>query len=531
MKKILVITLISISEIINLWAQESTKGNLELPPVIIEDKSGQLQVRAGSKKDPNKTAGLAGKDLDSLNSLDKEKSFLLAAKKLPDQIRVETFRDGFLKAQYGRFNTPVIDFGYSFKAGSADEYDFYVNGGIDLSDGEIKYADYSKLYANLTNIYIAPDKFWIFGGSRTKTTLHFDKAESNLYSADSAPPSRNIMNINLTMDTDGFYSGVKFETGLGLKTMNLGSGSAHAFDNSLGAYLNIKGYAGDLEIGGNAKADFHTIRGDVVYFSQASGMINYFVPKVSLVLNGGFQIAESTRANTRSSFLFEAVLEYRISRLLTLKASVFNGLEDRTLRDYLYINPYVLYNAPIDFKSARNMKGYLYIHPTAEFTIAAGAILGSSDRAPYFTTNPDGSFGINYNKTKEFKLIGEIDWHFTDSDILTANMELNKTEIDSTGSTLPYVPWIRLTGAYKRYWFGKVGTEVGVTYLGNRFADIENDIEIDAFINLNAKVDYKISDTFNVFGKIENLLNSDVYVWEGYKERGLFISGGIFWTF
>jgi hypothetical protein len=532
MKKFFILILISISQAPGLWAQESTKSNLELPPVIVEDKSGQLQVRAGSKKDPNKTGGLSAKDLDSLNSLDKEKSFLLAAKKLPDQIRHETFRDGFLRAGYGRFNTPGVDFGYSFKTGVTDEYDFYVNGGVDISDGEIKNSDYSKIYANLTNVYIAPDKFWVFGGSRTKTALHFDKSESKLYAVDSAPPTRDILNINLTMDSDGYYSGVKFETGLGLKTMNLGSGTAKAFDNSVNGYLNIKGYAGDLELGGKVMADVHSVRGDGVYFAQGLAVINYFVPKVSLVLNGGFQIGAGTIVNnTRTSILLSAELEYRISRLLTLKTSIYNSLEDRTLRDYLFINPYLAHNAPIDFKNGRNLKGYLYFHPTAEFTIAAGALIGTNERTPYYISNTNGTFGLGYDKTKEYKLIGEIDWHFTDNDILTANMELNKTEIDSSGNTLPYTPWLKVSGAYRRNWFGKVGTEVGMTYFGSRYADIENDIEIDAFINLNAKVDVKITDTFSVFGKVENILNSDVYVWEGYKERGLFVSGGIFWTF
>jgi hypothetical protein len=206
-------------------------------------------------------------------------------------------------------------------------------------------------------------------------------------------------------------------------------------------------------------------------------------------------------------------------------------MEDKTLRDYLFINPYIAYNAPIDFRNNRHINGYLYIHPTAEFTIAVGALIGSNERSPYFISDPNGSFGIGYDKTKEFKLISEIDWHFSDNDILTANMELNKTDIDSTGNNLPYTPWLKLRGAYKRTWFGKVGTEVGATYFGKRYADIENDIEIDAFININALVDVKISDTFSVFGKVENLLNSDVYVWKGYKERGLFVSGGIFWTF
>ncbi len=531
MKNIFIIILLSFNEIMSLAAQESAKGNLELPPVIIEDKSGQLQVRAGSKKDPNKTSGLSGKDLDSLNSLEKEKSFLLASKKLPSQIRVETFRDGFLRAQYGRFNTPSIDFGYGFKTGVTDEYDFYVNGGMDMSDGETKNSNYNRFYANINNVYIAPDKFWIFGGSRTKTTLHMDKTESNLYAADSAVPRRDLLNINLTMDSDGFYSGVKFETGLGLKTMNLESGTAKAFDNSLGGYLNVKGYIGDLEAGGRANAEFHSVRGDLVYFGQAVATLNYFVPKVSMVLFGGFQIAGPTEEKTRSSLLLNAELEYRISRLLTLKASIYNGLDNLTLREYLIINPYVAYNSPIDFKNTRNIKGYLYIHPTAEFTIAAGALIGANERAPYFAKNTDGSFAINYDKTKEFKLIGEIDWHLSGDDILTGNLALDRTTIDSTGKTMPYVPWLKLTGAYKRYWFQKVGTEIGVTYFGTRYADNKNDNEIDAFINLNAKIDVKFSDTFSIFAKFENLLNSDVYVWEGYKERGLFVSGGIFWTF
>ncbi len=512
-------------------AQESSKGNLELPPIIVEEKSGQIQVRAGSKKEPNKTAALTQQELDSLNSLDKEKSFLLAAKKLPDKIVEKKFNDGFLKAQFGRFTSPAAEFGYSFRMGAADEYDFYVNSALDMSNGHIDNSDYKKFYVDLTNIYIAPDKFWVFGGSRTKTQIHVDRSEYNLYAADSAAPARDALNLNFTMDSDGFYSGVKFETGLGLRTMNLKTDEAKAYDNSLSAYLNIKGYIGDLELGGKALVDLHSVRGDGVHFAQAYAVLNYFVPEVSFVLNAGAQFSSSSNDIARTGLYLAAELEYRISRLLTLKASFVNAMDDKTLKDYFVINPYIHQSVPIDFRNNRQLKGFLYIHPTAEFTIGAGAQLGIFDRNPYFITDTLGSFRLGYNKTSEFRITGEIDWHFTDNDLLTANASFINAEIDTNSSIVPYIPKLQLSAAYRRTWFKTVATEIGVCYSGKRFADIENDIELDAFINLNALVDIKISDTFTVFGKVENLLNSDVYVWEGYKERGLFVTGGIFWTF
>jgi outer membrane cobalamin receptor len=67
--------------------------------------------------------------------------------------------------------------------------------------------------------------------------------------------------------------------------------------------------------------------------------------------------------------------------------------------------------------------------------------------------------------------------------------------------------------------------------VGERSADQQNVIKIDSFNKLMIGADYKINNDFSVFLKFDNLLNSNVYIWNTYKERGLFASAGVMWQF
>ncbi len=509
---------------------QASRNSLELPPVIIEEK-GSIKVRSGGKQDPNKTPRLSSADLDSLNSLEKEKSFLLPTKHLPDRIVYKNYYNGFLKGQFGSLVTPSADFGVGFKAGENNEYDFYVDGGIELSNGPVDNANYEIGHVSLTNVYIAPDKFWIFGGSSTRSNAAYRQKNYNLYALADSVPSRIKRNFDLTVVSDGYYSGVKFETGAGFKSLQLEQEQSNPFDNSIYGFLNIKGDAGDFEVGGKALLDIHSVRGDGLYYAHAEALMNYFVNKFSLQLNLGYQLAENTFNNTRTSLLASALMEYRLNKDLTFKAELKNGLHRNSLYELADINPYLSTIAPVDYRAGQTFKGMAYFHPSPEFVISAGARYGMYENDYYFMNANDGTFLPVYDKTGRLSVISEFNWQFTSEDLLSANFTYNLDKLDTGSVTLPYTSPMNFALSYSRTWFGYIGTQIGAVYVDKRYTDTGNKQQLDAFVNLNVKIEAKLADNFSVFGRFENLLDNNVYIWEGYKERGLFLSGGVLWTF
>ncbi len=47
----------------------------------------------------------------------------------------------------------------------------------------------------------------------------------------------------------------------------------------------------------------------------------------------------------------------------------------------------------------------------------------------------------------------------------------------------------------------------------------------------NQSSDYKLNKDLKIYGILDNLLNSKIYIWDKYKEREIYIAAGILWQF
>lgn len=515
---------------------QTGSNNIELPSTFIV-KHDRINIRGGRKQAPNKPAALTSKELDSLNSLEKQQTFLLPPKSLPDKVMNDDFSSGFLKGEFGQFLTPSAEAGFGFRAGEDDEYDFYFHGGYEVSDGHVDNAEYSKGFAKIACDYFAPDKFWIFGGSRTHTELYANRIKHDLYSftemyGDSLnAPDRSTLNAHFSVDNAGMYEGYKFNVGAAFNLLDMDQDSLSSFDNALSGYLNIKGRAGDFEIGGNLALDLHSVRGRGVRFSQANALMYYFIDAFSLELDAGFQMAQNYMEESVSGLLLDASMEYRAGKLVTLKGGFKTGLENISYKKLTAMNPYISKDAVVDFNNAQLAELYLNFHPSEALSISCGFKYGMNDKSPYFIPDSLGAFNVGYDKTKKTGLVLEADWQPTEQDNIIMNINYDQVEIDSSGKTLPFSYPLNASVKYRRNWGGLFGTQIGIIYIGERYADAANDVKLDSYIDLNARIDFNLSNYISLFGRFDNILNNDIYIWDGYKERDLFIAAGILWRF
>ena len=61
--------------------------------------------------------------------------------------------------------------------------------------------------------------------------------------------------------------------------------------------------------------------------------------------------------------------------------------------------------------------------------------------------------------------------------------------------------------------------EVLVDYFSSRYTDITNTSKLNSFFNLGIKLTYKLHQTFILKLELANLLDRDIFLWEGYKEK------------
>lgn len=531
MKKIyfVFLTVLAFFNYLSAQEKELPKTNetrpLELPTIFIEGKEN-LNVQSGTKQFLDKSKPLTKDDLDSINSLEKQISMLIPFKPLQENMTTLTFRKGYFSGQYGLYNTPKFFGGYTFKI---DDYKLSFDGGFDFSDGHIKNADYTKIFAKLGSEYIAPEKFLFFGGSLTTFDIDFGYKNYKLYAQDN-PHERKTTNFGLSISSDGRYDIFDFNTGAQFKTLSLTHNDNSMSDNTLNGFLNIEGKFEDFNVGAGAFIDFHNIRGTPYTFFELFGKFKYYISGIIFRGRGGIQMTQSSLGESRQGVIIDGNISYTLNDFFTVSGGILTGLEHNSFTHTITINPYITDSSVVDFAYPVSFIAGLNYHPDERIYINADIGYHVIDRTPYFLNADSGTFNLHYDKSTSLKVQIEGIYNISSHDIVTFNILLQNNELTS-GKNVPYAEPLRLSGNYRKRWFEKLGTNFEVFYVGSRFVDKENIKKIGSFIDLNMGANYSFSKDFDVFLRIENLFNSDISYWNGYKERNVFVTAGIYWKF
>ncbi len=409
---------------------------------------------------------------------------------------------------------------------------------MELSDGHIDNAGYSDMFLKISSDYIAPSKFWIFGGSRTRTYLDFRNRGYKLYPMPIAD-ERNLMNFKFGVDVDGDYDGYQFKTGAFFKTLQLSGDYADGFDNSFRGYVGVESFYKKYFLGANIDLDMHATNGSSAKMIQIDGHGAFSNELLTFKLKAGLQLANASIDESRTGFLLAGNIEYRLNKNITINGSIESGLDKNFFYDMAEYNPYINPNAITDMPyNIGLIKGGVTYHPNQKFAVSAGIEFKKAERLPAFvplalsdSTFNHSMFDVEYMDATIIGLNAEAFWSPTEMDKMTMKIMVRAANSDDYDQNIPYYAPIELGINYRRLWAEVIGTEIGLVYVGERSADQQNVIKIDSFNKLMIGADYKINNDFSVFLKFDNLLNSNVYIWNTYKERGLFASAGVMWQF
>ncbi len=506
---------------------------LELPNFIIQGKE-QLNVRSGAKRFPDKPPPLNDNELDSLNSLRKQQSLILPSKPLPDKVIHTDYKEGYVEGYFGRYSTASIKGGYGIRE---KDYSIFGNASAEYSSGHIKNSDYNQFDINLFSDYNAPEKYFIFGGSKTRTTMKIDKSSYKLYAIDN-PPERDALNYNLGIESDGYYGGAKFSTGAIFNSAQLTHSSPNAdaskaFENELNGFVKVNSLIGDYKLGGEANLFIGSLRGSAMRFFEAKASGEFQFGEAKLTTNIGIQTAENSAAEERKAAFIDLGLNYRFGSKITAKANVYSGMKRTSFAELFEANPYMKFNSKLDYQQyAPIITVAVDYHPDRKMGVVGGVKFGSIDRKPVFDTLSNGVFDLRYEKVNTLKAFAEGFWTPTEQDNITMRAEANYSALAKNGKLAPYTAPFKASASYRRSFFDeKAGAEIGIIYVASRYVDIENNKELGSYLNANLSIDYRFMNDFKAIIKVDNTLNSDIYYWDEYKERNLFFQLGLVYVF
>jgi len=526
---IIIITLLLIGIKLNAQTEESTKP-LELPNFIIEGKE-QLNVQAGIKQIPKSPKPMTSEELDSLSKIEKQQSLLLPSVSFPKNIFQKSNKIGYLKASFDSYITPKINAGVNLDI--SDYATVFANGNYEYSNGHVDNSDYSRAGINIISDYIAPEKYWVFGGSKTQTHAKFFQSKYQPY-AIKDPADRSYSGFDIGINSEGKHEGYKFTTGAAVKssdiTDNLEMGTSGIDESSLRGWLAVTGMFKGFEIGGDILIDVRSINDDATNFFKGAGIVKYFDTDITISILAGIEHAVSNIDIQRTGLLMDFNAIYRLNHYLTIKGGFYSGYKPVSLSEYHAINPYIARELIIDYDYIQNVTGLINFHPNTDIQTSLSVKIGTGSRTPYFISINE-YFAFDYNKTQRIKLEAEADWNITMQDNLTFYASLDHFVLKSNQNYLPYHPLLLTSVNYRKKWTDQIGTKIGFHYIGERYADYENQESLDGYIDLRLIADYKFSEILSFYFALNNITNSDIYVWKNYKERSLYLSAGVLWQF
>ncbi|MCL2040000.1 MAG: hypothetical protein FWG85_06190 [Bacteroidetes bacterium] len=526
----------------NISAQEYTKP-LELPAFIIEGVE-QHNIRSSIKQAPNKTSILTTSELDSLNTFEKQQPTLIPPSELPAHYIDKKYMAGYINASYGLFNTPEIDAHYRFWA---DRFDIFASAGGNKTDGDALNSNNNKLFLDIRTNYIADEKFFIFGGSNTRTNLFLNTQNFNFYGYGTNNTNqneiypqkdyydRNITQAKFEVKSDGRYENILFAVGGTANYIATNNNEArHITPNNISnyyarGYLTVKNYWNNFLLAGNADINFESYDATMINFYQFDASASYFDNNFSILLRGGLQFTNNSQSINRNALLLSANIEYRINKLFTLKTNIFSGIEKTEYEHLITLNPYIT-RATIDHRhDLPNINGSIWYHPNENLMLSAGANWRYSNRNINFISDTLAEFSVLYIDGIVFDIYGEMFWNISKNDRIISKIALNMNDLKENNH-LTYIPLFQFTNTYHRHIIDKLKGYVTLELTGSRKLYAEQNDILDPYVLLNLGLDYTIN-PFNFYIKINNLFNSNYVIWERYRERGFYGAIGIIFMF
>ncbi len=500
---------------------------LELPNFIIEGKE-QLNVQAGIKQFPSRPATLTKSEIDSINPIQKLQALLLPPKSMPIDLLNKSYKKGYLKADLGNYTTANILAGYEF---NSDEFTVLGKGFLNYTDGYLKNTDKSGGGIDLSLFYIAPKKYWIFGGSKTTANIAYSNYSYKLFAMDSVA-DRSASTFKLSVDSEGEYQGFGFNTGASFKAFTLDHFSLEGFENTFNGYIGLKTNIDNVEFSAKSELQLSAISGNSTNLFNIGGGVKFILDDMTFDLNGSFSSVGSTDDVQRANIALLAGFDYRLNQEFTIKANLVTGFDNQQFENIWTYNRFMTNMPDIDFSYKKSISAFLQYHPNQIIMASVGFEKSATDRQKYFVMDSLKVYDLKYADSEGFAVFAKGSAELTSVDKLYAEIKLqNNTATDSSSNKLPFVPSILADIAYDRNWTDKFGTKIEMNYVGKRYSDLNNKNELDAFINLKLCLEYKLNTNFKIYGLLDNLLNSDIYIWDKYKEREIYIAAGILWQF
>jgi len=530
-----IILLLMVSSVFAQDSKNAADQPLDLQEFVITGKTN-ADIKGGLKMKPAKPGMLTRAELDSINTDIKIPIPLLPPIPLPASPMKPYSVNGYANGECGIFITPAIQAGYSFATGG---YSIDLFGNYEGSQGHIDNADFTKRGITLQAAYDAPKKFVFFGGSRTETGVSYAANNYQMFGADKSQiVDRSLNTLGAQVDVKGSIGSYAYTMGALWQSLTMGTDSLSNSDGRLKGYAQVTTPMLGMSMTGNLTVDLHSYGDTSSYnFLQAGASGTWTDGDLTYMIGAGLQSATNTEGIQFGAISLLGAIDYRLSSDFTSSLTFSSGLNTNSLSEMIQRNPYLVHMPVISFRRDDIViTPMIHWHPDIDLSVSFKAKYQSSSQMPVMVPNSTESgafqgFVIDYLAGTMLDIQCEGQWKPMHHTKIGAFASLISSSLSDSSTAIPMVAPLTFGLRYERDWFASFASIMSVEYVGARTVTKDASIEIPSYIMANLKLSYRIQQDLEAYIRVDNLLNSSVYVWNRFRERGTFVALGARYLF
>lgn len=210
------------------------------------------------------------------------------------------------------------------------------------------------------------------------------------------------------------------------------------------------------------------------------------------------------------------------------------GTEYLTSKYFLDINPYFNPHHFVDLfvKKSAVINAYIKYEYQRYFEIDGGIKYFNADNLPYFSDDVSkGVFNIYTAKAKSYSAFVNFIMPLGIYGQLYGTVEANSTKEDSSAKFVPYFPQYIASLNYGYNFQSGFYGQIKIKYDAGNYTNITNSAKLNFYFNIGFDLSYQVSPGFILSLQLSNLINNKNYLWNGYQDLPLNVTGGISYNF
>jgi hypothetical protein len=447
--------------------------------------------------------------------------------------------NGKVFAGVGFYMTPQFDGWF----GQHDQSNSYIiNGYYSSSEGHVTDADWWKGGFGAKGRYIIPDSSAVIPFAQLSGGVRYHREAYRAYGSTAPDRIRDLNSLNISAGLGSRYA-------LPYKSLSGFDYSGTVGFDSYGASDSLHFGENDFFVNGTATTRFFgsSFRGFIEYRTTGYTMSipwlqsgQWFTLKADGItsLLPSLQLSYALQQwlyrgniNSASGRLYPHLeLRYSLTESAMTYAGFSPSVERTTLSSLIDQNRYIDFNAKI-LPADISMNAYagMEFTPFDELTTTMKFSYKRTDNyATFLDTSGAKVWEVSYLSGVRAAIFdASILYRLSGTQNITAFLTTRSVQQKDSSGSMPYVPKFSFGSVYHQFFDFGLHLEAVAEYVDSRFTNFSNTHSTAGYVYTSIKGDIELFDHFRGYGEIQNLINQHYYLWNGYRERSMYLMLGI----